>query len=451
VAKRVAAAERWDNPAVPDLPGSDADPTVAQPRAADGRGPAIPAHRMLAGRYRLDRVIGSGAMGIVWAAYDEVLHRPVAIKEVNYPHGMPIAEVEQLADRTLREARAIAAMSNPHVITLYDILTLESGPVIVMELLTARSLAQVLRHDGPLRDGQAATIGVAVAGGLLAAHGAGITHRDVKPGNVLIGHDGRIKLTDFGIARSADEQTITAKGLLLGSPAYIAPEVAAGHAAGSHADAWGLGALLFAAVQGKPPYDRGDPIATLTAVVSDPVPPHPQSGRLAGVIDALLVKDPRGRLPLLRAYQALQVVADDATGMRLGGVLPVGPGAAGSTGSASVPVSSGGYQHIPAASRSQSSGPGPTGRTSGPGAPPPPWAADAASALPALPAHAERVGRRRLVVVAVLVAVVAAVAGFFAVRAIADWTGAGPVGAGPVVAAAGAAQSPQMITSLRGV
>ena len=199
---------------------ADTEPTTADSDRQGHHGFVVPAHRMLAGRYRLDRVIGSGAMGIVWAAYDEVLHRAVAIKEVNYPQGMPIAEVgEQLADRTLREARAIAAMSNPHVITLYDILTLESGPVIVMELLTARSLAQVLRQDGPLRDGQAATIGVAVAGGLLAAHGAGITHRDVKPGNVLIGHDGRIKLTDFGIARSADEQTITAKGLLLGSPA----------------------------------------------------------------------------------------------------------------------------------------------------------------------------------------------------------------------------------------
>lgn len=177
-----------------------------------------PRQRLLAGRYRLDRVIGRGAMGTVWASYDEVLHRAVAIKEVDFPRGMPAHEVAQLADRTLREARAIAAMSNPHVITLYDILPLESGPVIVMELLTARSLAQVLRQEGPMRDGQAATIGVAVAGGLLAAHSAGITHRDVKPGNVLIGHDGRIKLTDFGIARSVDEQTITATGMLLGSP-----------------------------------------------------------------------------------------------------------------------------------------------------------------------------------------------------------------------------------------
>jgi serine/threonine protein kinase len=408
----------------------------------------MPAHRMLAGRYRLDRVIGSGAMGIVWAAYDEVLHRAVAIKEINYPQGMPVAEVEQLADRTLREARAIAAMSNPHVITLYDILTLDSGPVIVMELLTARSLAQVLRQDGPLRDGQAATVGVAVAGGLLAAHGAGITHRDVKPGNVLIGHDGRIKLTDFGIARSADEQTITAKGLLLGSPAYIAPEVAAGQPAGGQADAWGLGALLFAAVQGRPPYDRGDPIATLTAVVSEPVPPHPQSGRVTGIIDALLVKDPRGRLPLLRAYQALQVVADDPTGMRLGGMRP--PPAASTpsgsmpsvgTGSSSLPPGpvasipqSGGYQLVPARPNVPTVPPAvapgvPAVRPFQQTVPPPPWGAADAAALSSLPAKAEPDARRRILVIAVVIAVLAAAIGFFLVRAVADWTGAWPASA----------------------
>ncbi len=390
--------------------------------------------RLLAGRYRLDRVIGRGAMGTVWASYDEVLHRAVAIKEVDFPRGMPAHEVAQLADRTLREARAIAAMSNPHVITLYDILPLESGPVIVMELLTARSLAQVLRQDGPMRDGQAATIGVAVAGGLLAAHSAGITHRDVKPGNVLIGHDGRIKLTDFGIARSVDEQTITATGMLLGSPAYIAPEVAAGRPASNQADAWGLGALLFAAVQGKPPYDKGDPIATLTAVVSEPVPPHPQSGRLAPVIDALLVKDPRGRLPLLRAYQTLQAMADDPTGMRLSGVLPVGPGAAGSSGSMPVPGSPATGRSLPPVGfpvpptgygRSAGQVPDPARiPTGGPAVPPPPWAATGSQALQPLPAAAATGRRRGLTVVAVLVGVVAAVAGYFGVRAVADWNSA---------------------------
>ena len=138
----------------------------------------------------------------------------------------------QLEQRTLREARAIAALSNPYVITLFDILTLTSGPVIVMELLQARSLAEILKQVGRLPDGQAATVGVAVASGLIAAHAAGITHRDVKPGNVLICDDGRIKLTDFGIARAAGDQTMTATGLLLGSPAYIAPEVAGGVPAG---------------------------------------------------------------------------------------------------------------------------------------------------------------------------------------------------------------------------
>ena len=193
-------------------------PRRARPRTVTGRQPA-----RLAGRYRLDSVIGKGSMGTVWAATDEVLHRQVAIKEIDFPVGTPAAERAQLEHRTLREARAIAALSNPYVITLFDILTLDNGPVIVMELLHARSLAEILRKVGRLPDGQAATIGVAVASGLLAAHAAGITHRDVKPGNVLICDDGRIKLTDFGIARSSGDQTMTATGLLLGSPAYIAP------------------------------------------------------------------------------------------------------------------------------------------------------------------------------------------------------------------------------------
>ncbi len=241
------------------------------------RGPGEQAGRTIAGRYRLDRILGTGSMGTVWAASDEVLRRRVAIKEIYLPAGAGHHEAALLRERTLREARAIAALSHPNVITLYDILTLPSGPVIVMEMLAARSLGEVLKEVGPLTIGQAATVGLAVASGLSAAHAAGITHRDVKPGNVLIGGDGRIKLTDFGIARSADENPLTATGLLLGSPAYIAPEVASGETAGPPADAWGLGALLFACVEGMPPYDRGSPVATLMAVVSDPVP-VPQHG-----------------------------------------------------------------------------------------------------------------------------------------------------------------------------
>jgi serine/threonine protein kinase len=364
---------------------------------------------MLAARYRLDAEIGRGAMGTVWDAYDEVLRRRVAIKEVDFPAGMPTAEVEQLADRTLREARAIAALSHPHVITLYDILTLPSGPVIVMELMRARSLAEVLAQDGPLDDQRAAVIGRAVAGGLIAAHAAGITHRDVKPANVLIGDDGRIKLTDFGIARSVDEHTLTATGMLLGSPAYISPEVAMGRPASPAADAWGLGALLYAAVQGRPPFDRGDPIATLTAVVTDPVPPHTSSGRLRPIIDALLVKDPGHRISLPQADEMLAGLTGPADGR---GPAPLPP------------------IRVPSAPTPQRPEPPVrTARTPRPmpvsvprpdrAAPPPPWEAGAARALPPLPATAPPPRRAALVLGAILVLLAAAAAGYFGVLAVA--------------------------------
>ena len=305
---------------------------VSDPVASLGRvvapGPPPAAPRIVAGRYRLDRRIGTGAMGTVWEAYDQVLHRRVAIKEVLFPAGIPAPEAEQIADRTLREARAIGALSNPNVVTLYDIITLASGPAIVMELLPATSLAHLLARGGPLTDGQAATVGLAVSAGLTAAHAAGITHRDVKPGNVLVADDGRIKLTDFGIARTADEQPLTVTGLLLGSPAYISPEVATGRPATPTADAWGLGAMLFACVEGRPPYDRGDAIATLTAVVTDPVPSHPHSGRLGPVIDGLLTKDPARRLDISTAHALLLRFADDPVGYRLAVARTV-PGASG--------------------------------------------------------------------------------------------------------------------------
>src|ERR1700712_4735469 len=302
-------------------------PPAPPPPAPRGRG-GVPARgpspadnpRVLVGRYRLDSVIGKGSMGTVWAATDEVLHRQVAIKEIDFPPGTPAAERAQLEHRTLREARAIAALSNPYVIPLFDTPPLPNGPVIVMELLYARSLAEILRKVGRLPAGQAATIGVAVASGLLAAHSAGITHRDVKPGNVLVCDDGRIKLTDFGIARSSADQTMTATGLLLGSPAYIAPEVASGVPAGPISDAWSLGGLLFATTEGRPPFDQGTAIATLTSVVKDPVPPHPHSGRLGAVVSGLLMKTPALRMRIDRALVIMRSIADDPSGTNLAAV-----------------------------------------------------------------------------------------------------------------------------------
>ncbi|HEX2299923.1 MAG TPA: protein kinase [Pseudonocardiaceae bacterium] len=256
-----------------------------------------PAPRLVAGRYRLGELLGRGAMGTVWSAHDEVLGRPVAVKEVVLPPGIPDAEADVLRERSLREARAIAALSHPNVVTLYDVVREGGAPFVVMELVPSQSLAEMLR-GGPVPAQRVVSIGAAVAAALQAAHAAGITHRDVKPGNVLVAHDGRIKLTDFGIARNPADQTMTTTGLMLGSPAYIAPEVASGGQVTPAADLWGLGATLFAAVEGRPPYDAGDPVMTVSAVVLDEVPMPSCSGPLAEVISGLMVKDPAARMPL---------------------------------------------------------------------------------------------------------------------------------------------------------
>ncbi|MDT7725270.1 MAG: eukaryotic-like serine/threonine-protein kinase [Actinomycetota bacterium] len=261
--------------------------------------------RVVAGRYRLRSVLGSGSMGTVWSAYDEFLHRPVAVKEVLLPPGVPPGHADELRERTLREARAIAVLSHPNVIILHDVAREGGEPFVVMELLPSRSLAHLLRDHGPLSVEQAAAVGNAVAAALEAAHAAGITHRDVKPGNVLVAADGRIKLTDFGIARNVSEATMTRTGMMLGSPAYIAPEVASGGAVTTGADLWGLGATLFAAVEGNPPYDAdGDPLETVGKVVNGDVP-KPTPGPMADVITELMDKDPTARISLREVRQRL--------------------------------------------------------------------------------------------------------------------------------------------------
>jgi serine/threonine protein kinase len=180
-----------------------------------------------------------------------------------------------------------------------------------MELLHARSVAEIVREQGQLTPERAAAIGAAVAAALTAAHTVGTTHRDVKPANVLIGtHDNRVTLTDFGLARNSDEQTLTGAGLILGSPAYIAPEIAQGQPVGPASDAWSLGALLFYCVQGRPPFDHGTAIATLTSVVKDPVPRHPQSGALGEVITGLLAKTPTQRMPIDQALAIMNQITD---------------------------------------------------------------------------------------------------------------------------------------------
>jgi serine/threonine protein kinase len=268
--------------------------------------------RRIAGRYRLTEPLGSGAMGTVWAGYDEVLHRSVAIKELRVPPGVPEGEISALRERMMREARTLGGLSHPNVITLYDVVDVAGEPIVVMELLPSRNLSEVISQQGRLTVAQAAAIGLATAAALQAAHRAGITHRDVKPGNVLVADDGRIKLTDFGIARKSDDLTMTQTGLVLGSPAYIAPEVAAGLPVTPAADLWGLGATLFAAVEARPPYDvEGDPVKTVTAVVHGQVPRPRGRGPLAEVITALMVKDPDQRMPLAEVRRRLRPLLAD--------------------------------------------------------------------------------------------------------------------------------------------
>jgi eukaryotic-like serine/threonine-protein kinase len=289
-----------------------------------------PAPRLVAGRYRLGAVLGRGTMGTVWSAHDEVLGRPVAIKEVLLPPGIPQAEADALRARSLREARAIAALSHPNVVTLYDVAREGAAPFVVMELVASRSLAELLL-DGALPPQRVVSIGAAVAAALQAAHAAGITHRDVKPGNVLVAHDGRIKLTDFGIARNPADRTLTATGLMLGSPAYIAPEIASGGPVNPASDLWGLGATLFAAVEGRPPYDAGTAMATVASVVQGEVPTASCSGPLAEVISGLMVKDPARRMPLAQVRGLLGAPpepADPEPVMRPGNASHRAPGRA---------------------------------------------------------------------------------------------------------------------------
>jgi eukaryotic-like serine/threonine-protein kinase len=265
--------------------------------------------RLLTGRYRLSTVIGRGGMGLVWQARDELLRRDVAVKEMVWPPHFSEQEQQMACRRATREAQVAARLTHQNVVRIYDIVEEDGHPWIVMELLPYPSLRDIILEDGPLAPVQAALVGLGVLAALRAAHGEGVLHRDVKPANILIGTDGRVVLTDFGIARATDSPTLTTAGGLIGSPSYIAPERARGGQAGAPADLWGLGASLYAAVEGRPPFERGGALATLTAVVADEPEPPAHAGPLGPVISGLLRKDPDERLSAGEAERRLGEVA----------------------------------------------------------------------------------------------------------------------------------------------
>ncbi|MFJ7944892.1 serine/threonine-protein kinase [Streptomyces sp. NPDC096354] len=252
--------------------------------------------RLLAGRYRLGEVLGRGGMGTVWRAVDETLGRTVAVKELRFPSAIDDDEKRRLITRTLREAKAIARIRNNGAVTVYDVVDEDDRPWIVMELIEGKSLAEVVREDGVLTPKRAAEVGLAILDVLRLAHREGILHRDVKPSNVLISEDGRVVLTDFGIAQVEGDPSVTSTGMLVGAPSYISPERARGHKPGPPADLWSLGGLLYASVEGSPPYDKGSAIATLTAVMTEPLDPPKNAGPLEEVIYGLLARDPDQRL-----------------------------------------------------------------------------------------------------------------------------------------------------------
>ncbi|WP_208899242.1 protein kinase domain-containing protein [Streptomyces incarnatus] len=283
--------------------------------------------RLLAGRYRLGDVLGRGGMGTVWRAEDETLGRTVAVKELRFPSNIDEEEKRRLITRTLREAKAIARIRNNSAVTVYDVVDEDDRPWIVMELVEGKSLAEVIREDGLLEPKRAAEVGLAILDVLRSAHREGILHRDVKPSNVLIAEDGRVVLTDFGIAQVEGDPSITSTGMLVGAPSYISPERARGHKPGPAADLWSLGGLLYAAVEGVPPYDKGSAIATLTAVMTEPLEEPKNAGPLRDVLYGLLTKDPAKRLDDAGARAMLNAVihAPEPEPMDATRVVPLPP------------------------------------------------------------------------------------------------------------------------------
>jgi hypothetical protein len=252
-------------------------------------------------------------MGAVWHAHDELLDRDVAVKELIWPPGFTEQERETACRRATREAQTAAQLTHQNIIRIYDIVEEDDNPWIIMELLPFSSLHDIVADDGPLTPAQAARVGLGVLAGLHAAHAAGIVHRDVKPANILVGPDDRVVLTDFGIARAADSSTLTNAGDIVGSPSYIAPEHARGLRSGAAGDLWGLGASLYAAVEGRPPFHRDHALATLTAVVADDPDPAPHAGPLWPAISALLRKDPDARPGEAEVERMLSGVASGET------------------------------------------------------------------------------------------------------------------------------------------
>jgi len=262
---------------------------------------------VIAGRYRVERAVGKGGMGTVWLCHDEVLHRVVAVKQI----GVMPGESADDARRAMREARTAAALNHRNAVSIYDVVDHDGVPWLVMEYVPSQTLAQLIAH-GPLPAERVARIGAQVAAALASAHALGIIHRDVKPGNILVGEDDLAKISDFGIARIAHDDQLTQTGMMTGTPAYFSPELARGADPGPESDVWALGATLYAAVEGRPAYPKQpNAIATLQAIASESVE-HP--GRAAFLLDPIghmMDRDPSSRWTMDQVETALRRLAEE--------------------------------------------------------------------------------------------------------------------------------------------
>jgi eukaryotic-like serine/threonine-protein kinase len=271
------------------------------------------AGRRVANRYELTDELGHGGMGVVWRATDTLLGRQVALKEVDLPRGVEAGGRESLRARVSREARAAARLSHPGVVTVYDIAHDGEQDFIVMELVSAPTLEELVRTGGPLAPQRAARLGLGLLDALEAAHRAGIVHRDLKPKNVMVREDGATKLADFGIASVQGDPRLTATGLVVGSPAYMAPEQVEAQAVSPATDLWALGATLWFAVEGQPPFGGGE-FQTLSAIVNGQPRRPERLGPLTPVLARLLVKEPAGRATPAQLRPLLRQVAEGAGG-----------------------------------------------------------------------------------------------------------------------------------------
>ncbi|OLF11392.1 serine/threonine protein kinase, partial [Actinophytocola xinjiangensis] len=270
---------------------------------------------MVAGRYRLQEQVGSGAMGVVWKAEDQRLGRVVAIKHLVVRYALSDSNSEETRRRAMREARIAARLQHRNAIAMFDVTEHQGDPCLVMEFLPSRSLSAVLAERGTLPPAEVAEIGAQVASALAAAHAVGIVHRDIKPGNILLADNGTVKITDFGISKALDDGTVTTQTGIAGTPAYLAPEIARGEDPTRASDVFSLGSTLYHAVEGRPPFGtNSNPLALLHAVASGNVAPARNAGPLAGVLTMLMRAEPTGRPSMLEAVSALSAATSAPAG-----------------------------------------------------------------------------------------------------------------------------------------